>query len=75
MKRTGKESLDTIEKWRQLGECVDEDEMLRLMNELGIETDEDELYSYSEGDELPYVCTTCGGPYPQCTSSCKMFDD
>lgn len=30
---------------------------------------------YEDPDEIPYVCGICGGPYPSCTSSCKMFDD
>lgn len=25
--------------------------------------------------EIPWGCQTCGGPYPQCKTSCKMFDD
>lgn len=31
-------------------------------------------YIYEEPDELPESCETCGGPYPDCKSSCKMFD-
>lgn len=23
----------------------------------------------------PYCCKACGGPYPDCLSSCKIFDD
>ena len=23
----------------------------------------------------PFVCSTCGGPWPSCSTSCKMFDD
>lgn len=26
-------------------------------------------------DDMPEGCKACGGPYPDCTSSCKMFDD
>lgn len=26
-------------------------------------------------DEMPEVCKTCGGPYPDCMTSCKIFDD
>ena len=26
-------------------------------------------------DEKPFVCRTCGGPWPECRTSCKMFDD
>ena len=28
-----------------------------------------------DGDEIPFVCRTCGGPWPDCRTSCKMFDD
>lgn len=24
---------------------------------------------------IPPGCAACGGPYPQCTTSCKIFDD
>jgi len=26
-------------------------------------------------DDMPEGCGACGGPWPNCTSSCKMFDD
>lgn len=26
-------------------------------------------------DEMPESCKTCGGPYPSCQTSCKLFDD
>lgn len=26
-------------------------------------------------DMPPAGCRTCGGPYPYCKASCKMFDD
>lgn len=34
-------------------------------------TDDD----YPDEDTIPYCCQNCGGPYPDCTSSCKIFDD
>ena len=27
------------------------------------------------GEVPPEGCLACGGPYPYCTTSCKMFDD
>lgn len=33
------------------------------------EWDEDEL------PDMPYCCVACGGDYPNCMSSCKIFDD
>ena len=32
--------------------------------------DEDE----EDWDEIPKGCAACGGPYPDCKSSCKLFD-
>ncbi len=29
----------------------------------------------SGNGDMPFVCTTCGGPWPSCETSCKMFDD
>lgn len=28
-----------------------------------------------ENDQIPYGCQICGGPYPQCKTSCKLYDD
>lgn len=39
-----------------------------------LEYDEDEYDEYDE-DDIPEGCAACGGPYPSCTSSCKLFDD
>ena len=34
------------------------------------------IYSSDEDDsEIQFVCTTCGGPWPSCETSCKLFDD
>lgn len=33
---------------------------------------------YSNNDDIidiPFCCRACGGPYPACISSCKIFDD
>lgn len=46
------------------GHISDLDEAMEICDEDG-----------SGDDEKPYVCRTCGGPYPDCRSSCKMFDD
>lgn len=27
------------------------------------------------GDIPPAGCRACGGPYPHCKTSCKLFDD
>lgn len=34
------------------------------------------LRSYLDDDDLPEGCAACGNPaYPNCQSSCSMFDD
>lgn len=43
----------------------DEDEVI------DIDTDEDE----ESEDNVPKGCQACGGPYPYCKTSCKLFDD
>lgn len=50
------------------GEMVDE-----MDYEYEGEDDDEEYDSFS--NELPSGCAACGGPYPQCTTSCKLFDD
>lgn len=39
--------------------------------------DEDDIWEFIEepDSEVPPCCAACGGPYPQCTTSCKIFDD
>ncbi len=42
----------------------------------GYKMDEDEWEpEEDDGDGIPWGCKVCGGPYPQCITSCKMFDD
>jgi len=36
--------------------------------------DYEEIYSDPEGNK-PECCIACGGPYPNCMISCKIFDD
>lgn len=41
--------------------------------------DEEDEYplpdDYESEEDIPECCIACGGPYPQCTTSCKIFDD
>lgn len=44
------------------------------------EWDEDEwecpnCADQAEEEDMPECCVACGGPYPDCISSCEMFDD
>lgn len=34
-----------------------------------------DLYFVDDDSEPPIGCQACGGPYPQCKTSCKLFDD
>lgn len=39
---------------------------------------EDMDYVYKkdgDDDDIPSGCEACGGPYPHCKTSCKIFDD
>lgn len=38
-------------------------------------SDEDEDEFMDDDDDIPEGCIACGGPYPDCTISCKLFDD
>lgn len=41
-------------------------------------TDNDYEEYYSPMDSIleePECCKACGGPYPSCTTSCKIFDE
>ena len=35
----------------------------------------DEIINDSCDNDIPECCIACGGPYPQCMTSCKIFDD
>lgn len=37
----------------------------------------DELFAYGapKRENKPEYCGICGGPYPDCMTSCKLFDD
>lgn len=32
-------------------------------------------YQAEDEGDMPWVCKTCGGPWPQCQTSCKLFDN
>lgn len=46
------------------------------IDDYGSEEEYDLYYSGVDGlaDE-PECCKACGGPYPDCMTSCKIFDD
>lgn len=38
------------------------------------DTDE-EYFDSIFAESMPEVCANCGGPYPNCQPSCKIFDE
>ena len=36
---------------------------------------EDEIINDYCNEDIPECCVACGGPYPDCMTSCKIFDD
>ena len=32
-------------------------------------------YLIDDDDDIPEGCAVCGGPYPDCMTSCNLFDD
>lgn len=39
------------------------------------EMDYEYIWNEEDEDDIPPGCVACGGPYPDCKSSCKLFDD
>ena len=37
--------------------------------------DKHDDFSFDDDEEMPFCCSACGGPYPNCMTSCKLFDD
>ena len=76
MEMTKKSVIDKLKD--RFGFDDDEAEMYNRIANMKISdfTDEDDEVDddYIE-DDIPFVCKTCGGPYPSCETSCKMFDD
>lgn len=56
-----------------------ENDQVRIVYDLDYYIDDDEedyddVYD-EDMDDIPECCLACGGPYPQCMSSCAIFDD
>ena len=63
-----KEDLDGGCDILECPNCGEEIDEMDYEYEWGDDDDEE------DSDTIPKGCLACGGPYPQCTSSCKMFD-
>ena len=37
--------------------------------------DQNDFDLEDDDDSMPAGCASCGGPWPDCMSSCKMYDD
>lgn len=35
----------------------------------------EDVFDDDIGDMIPNGCRACGGPYPHCKTSCKLFDE
>lgn len=49
-----------------------------IINEDGDIVDQEDyatIYSDKPSDDRPPYCQICDGPYPNCTTSCNLFDD
>lgn len=57
------------------GETIDEND---ADVEVVLEWADDDVLEWGNDEtngDIPFCCIACGGPYPQCTTSCKIFDD
>ena len=68
----------------KMKQSINYDDMLEC-TECGIEIEKEDYGLTSEeiddkhmididGDTPPPYCDICGGPWPQCTTSCKLYD-
>lgn len=62
---------EALELIKLVGEMDEEDDFDDEESEYETEKDEG-FYHYRR---KPAGCRACGGDYPNCTSSCPMFDD
>lgn len=69
IKPAGSELMDYLNIEELDYEYESADEM-----ELGLDERGDEYLIFRD-DMPPAGCKACGGPYPYCKASCKMFDD
>ena len=46
-----------------------------VFNQIDRENEEFLNDIFSDDDEIPEGCEACGGPWPDCMSSCNMYDD
>lgn len=44
------------------------------IDEMEYEYEDEDVFD-DEDDSPPAGCSACGGPYPHCKTSCKLFDD
>lgn len=68
------------------GKMEKADDTVLVCKECGYSTDIDDYGDAHEYDDYyssvkesdadePECCKACGGPYPECMTSCKIFDD
>ena len=76
MKNKWKATREGLERILQMSE-KEKREFFRKRDRAlyGIDEEDDDWYDDDDDDDIPEGCAACGGPYPQCTTSCKLFDD
>ena len=40
-----------------------------------IDGDDYSGYNFYDSDGMPWACSTCGGPWPDCVDSCRLYDE
>jgi hypothetical protein len=58
-----------------MGFCYYKAEFKCFECEYVMEEDDWDYIIEEDDSEPPFGCAACGGPYPQCKTSCKLFDD
>lgn len=63
-------------KCKSLMKLNDDDQLICSCGYVVNHNDYDyEEYFEEDDTEPPFGCQACGGPYPQCKTSCKLFDE
>ena len=54
------------------GYTIEEDIVDSVLDQ---DSEYDDIYDDPDESEIPECCKACGGPWPKCQTSCKIFDD
>lgn len=75
VEETIKETVDPLAHFEEEDDIDEEEyeELYEYQKQLAI--NEDSGYFKDHPEDIPSCCNACGGPYPLCRWSCKVFDD